>query len=344
MRIGTIAVREKLPPTATHVTDKQIQESLWHYYYDVEKSVEYLANTYMKKPKEKAQKKEKKVAGGLISFRDSYAFCQCGGGLFVGSACGEDLWRWVYFLLLNAKSLWGSLLIRFKDVIERNTELRLEICSRPFSFADFFKDTPWFNIPTDRQAILIPPSYPRGGLLGGSSDGAPKVSKLQALAAARKKKAQEQRSSDSTGVEKPMASMNIKDNSQTGHLPASKESTHVQKPASRGFPLRKRKDSNPHEKTPKAPPTEREPDQDNPESLDIEPLDQATPSAFASTMFSNPSQPPTSQHPSSIFTLPYSATAAPTTTDPFAGPSPDDVVIAAQSKGSTNSASSKLKK
>jgi hypothetical protein len=67
MRIGTIAVRDKLPPTATDVTDKQIQESLWHYYYDIEKSAEYLVNMYMKKPKEKVQKKEKKVAGGLIS-------------------------------------------------------------------------------------------------------------------------------------------------------------------------------------------------------------------------------------------------------------------------------------
>jgi len=67
MRIGTIAVRDKLPPAATYVTDKQIQESLWHYYYDIEKSAEYLVNTYMKKPKEKVQKKEKNVAGGLIS-------------------------------------------------------------------------------------------------------------------------------------------------------------------------------------------------------------------------------------------------------------------------------------
>lgn len=58
-----IAVRSELPATASHITDKQIQESLWHYYYDIEKSVGYLINTYVAKPK-----KEKKVKGGSISF------------------------------------------------------------------------------------------------------------------------------------------------------------------------------------------------------------------------------------------------------------------------------------
>jgi hypothetical protein len=54
------------------VTDKQIQDALWHYYYDVEKSVAYILNTYMEKPK--AQKKEnekgkgKKVQGGFVYF------------------------------------------------------------------------------------------------------------------------------------------------------------------------------------------------------------------------------------------------------------------------------------
>jgi hypothetical protein len=71
MRIGTIAVREALPPTAAHVTDKEIQESLWHYYYDVEKSVVYLVSKHT--PKLKVAKKENvkvkgNVQGGLIYF------------------------------------------------------------------------------------------------------------------------------------------------------------------------------------------------------------------------------------------------------------------------------------
>src|SRR5690242_6497260 len=41
MRQGTIKVRATLG-SAFPVTDSQIQEALWHYYYDVAKSVAYL--------------------------------------------------------------------------------------------------------------------------------------------------------------------------------------------------------------------------------------------------------------------------------------------------------------
>ena len=73
-------MREILQDAANRVTDKQIQDTLWHYYYDVEKSVAYILNTYMEKPKmqkkaqNKAQKKEKEkgdgkeVQGGFIYF------------------------------------------------------------------------------------------------------------------------------------------------------------------------------------------------------------------------------------------------------------------------------------
>jgi len=186
---------------------------------------------------------------------------------------------------------------------------------------------PWLHIPLDRQVTFIAPLYPRGGLLGGSPDVVPKMSKLQALAAARKKKAQEQKSNGSTGVEAPMAHLT---------LDASKP-TEAKAGSSRGFPQRKRKDSKPHEKAPT--PVGRESPKEETQDLPMEtpPLDQAEPSAFANTMFSTPSKPSTP--PDSFFTLPYNATP-PTTTDPFAGPSPDDVVMAAQSKGSTISASS----
>ena len=63
-------------------------------------------------------------------------------------------------------------------------------CPRGLSAADFFKDSPWLNVPGDRLGeILTEPLYPKLGLLGGTSkqESAPK-SKLAALAAARKKK------------------------------------------------------------------------------------------------------------------------------------------------------------
>lgn len=63
-------------------------------------------------------------------------------------------------------------------------------CPVPFSAAEFFRDAPWLNIPLDRKAdIIVEPLYPRLGLLGGAPEG--KMSKLAALAAARKKKESE---------------------------------------------------------------------------------------------------------------------------------------------------------
>lgn len=65
-------------------------------------------------------------------------------------------------------------------------------CSSRLSAAEFFKDAPWINVPKDRCGeILIEPLYPPGGLLGGSPSQGGKVSKLAALAAARKRKDQE---------------------------------------------------------------------------------------------------------------------------------------------------------
>ncbi|KAJ8062872.1 hypothetical protein OCU04_008126 [Sclerotinia nivalis] len=60
MRQGTIKVREALPSGTSKITEKQIQEALWHYYYDVEKSVKYLVNTYLPKV-------PKKIAGNKSS-------------------------------------------------------------------------------------------------------------------------------------------------------------------------------------------------------------------------------------------------------------------------------------
>ena len=44
MRAGTIRVREALGDKSDFTSDEQIQEALWHYYYDVVKSVSYLKN------------------------------------------------------------------------------------------------------------------------------------------------------------------------------------------------------------------------------------------------------------------------------------------------------------
>ena len=222
--------------------------------------------------------------------------------------------------------------------------LVIPACSKSFSSTDFFKDTPWLNVPAYRQTVFIAPLYPCGGLLGGSSSGVPKMSKLQALAAARKKKAQEQKSGASSEADKPMAQLSLShDDEQRGSVTPSKskstESTiETPKQGPRYFRLKKRKNSDPHEMASKTPPAETHQEQENLE-MDMDSLfvDQARPSAFANTMFGSADEFPARQRPSTLFTIPYVATAS-ASADAFAGPSPDDVVISAQSKGSTSSA------
>ena len=45
LRKGTAKVRNVLG-SEDSITDKDIQDSLWHYYYDVEKTVNYLLSMY----------------------------------------------------------------------------------------------------------------------------------------------------------------------------------------------------------------------------------------------------------------------------------------------------------
>jgi len=49
LRLGTVKVREALGPSFP-TTDDEIQEALWHYYYDVGKSVTYLKSQPPKPP------------------------------------------------------------------------------------------------------------------------------------------------------------------------------------------------------------------------------------------------------------------------------------------------------
>ncbi|KAJ5899588.1 Translation elongation/initiation factor/Ribosomal beta-barrel [Penicillium taxi] len=124
----TSAVLQQLragQPSVT-ATKEEIQEALWHYYNDIEKSVNYLRG-----------KKEKEIAKQQSKAQNVPDFSS----------------------------------------------------SAHFSAADFFRDCPWLNIPAHRKAdILIEPLYPRLGLLGGAPENGGKVSKLAALAAARKKR------------------------------------------------------------------------------------------------------------------------------------------------------------
>ena len=47
LRVGTVQVRNTLGQGFASITDKEIQDTLWHYYYDISKSVSYLKSTVL---------------------------------------------------------------------------------------------------------------------------------------------------------------------------------------------------------------------------------------------------------------------------------------------------------
>ncbi|KAL5000404.1 hypothetical protein BDV10DRAFT_162708 [Aspergillus recurvatus] len=118
-------------------TRDEIQEALWHYYNDVDKSVNYLRGKKTKEAEKKAVAAKAKV-----------------------------------------------------NTVPAYPILPTATPHPHFSVAEFFRDSPWLDIPAHRKAdILVEPLYPRLGLLGGAPEnGGGKMSKLAALAAARKKK------------------------------------------------------------------------------------------------------------------------------------------------------------
>ncbi|KAL8924887.1 MAG: hypothetical protein Q9208_003770 [Pyrenodesmia sp. 3 TL-2023] len=217
--------------------------------------------------------------------------------------------------------------------------------------AHFFADAPWLSIPLERQGeILIEPLYPCGRLLGGSSkQGGPKVSKLAALAAARKKKENEKQS----GVEsqQPNSSVallqklknedpNTKPTEGTG-LSLSQEhaaSTPIKEPSSlksRKYLIRRRRSSHDEASATeiaKTPASTTGATEDQAEKSTVQPLPMAAPSTFARTMIGPQQGPQTSfVETPQILTLPVpSSFDSSTKKNPFAGPSPDDIVTKAQ--------------
>jgi elongation factor 1 alpha-like protein len=69
MIAGTAQVRAALGSDSSKVTTKQIEEALWHYYYDTEKSVAYLASKYIApKPTQTPAQKKNKAGGRFPHF------------------------------------------------------------------------------------------------------------------------------------------------------------------------------------------------------------------------------------------------------------------------------------
>ncbi|KAF5678002.1 elongation factor 1-alpha [Fusarium circinatum] len=289
MEEGTAEVRRALGTEANKVTKAQIEEALWHYYYDIDKSVTYLMKTFIAP----APKPAKKAPEGMS------VFFSASQRLF---GTGADHRR---------------LPTGHTSIMDLPPALGVP--------AWHFDDMPWMSVPEERRAVFIEPERPRGGLLGGG-EGPPKMSKLQALAAARKKKTEEKKELERAGKGLERLSINEpqKENQPIlGQVRQAPETTLQVK-------------SPPQEES-----TEVSTITDNQKYIDSTPkgwlmdedlpvmMPRAAPSAFARTLFgSAPSKVP---RPDEIFAMPY--TSSPIyVAEAFAEPSPDDVVLAAQAK------------
>jgi elongation factor 1 alpha-like protein len=300
MRLGTAGVREALGEFEAGVSDAQIQEALWHYYYDVGKSVSYLKNRLggVHAPKE-TPKKEK-----IVSKFDQAA-----------AVAGE-----------KAPTSIGKYTHAQHSIVESAYPVTLSLPPQTmptYDADDFFWDIPWGKVPAHRLGLITvdAPRY-RGSLLGGS--------KLAALAAKRRKEreaadaaAKVASANDADAAVAMLDKLTVKGNDSGPKLRGGHD---VQKPARR-YPARKRTPSPQPELPTETPPDE--PEASQPALVIESPAQRATASTFASTLCGASS----ASHPDMHVFMPYSNVKGHETLKAFEAPSPDDVVRAAQAKG-----------
>ncbi|KAL9112100.1 MAG: hypothetical protein Q9227_003477 [Pyrenula ochraceoflavens] len=366
LRQGAVDVRHGLGPDFD-VPDKEIEEVLWYYYYDVGKSITYLKSVFVRtfqpqnkidissdkvKPKP-AKKPDKALQKASESKRSQYLLPQA-----LPQTCSRDhrgtpdsLFAFTQGLELPSPSHFSST-GQTSPPLSRWISLKepppMERYSPPFSAKEFFRDSPWLNIPQNRQAnILIEPVRPQLGLLGGSgaSGDKPKTSKLAALAAKRRQKENEKKASSSTDA----------GFSEKNDISSQLQSLRVGTNLNRESRQRSRKASDTAESIPADPDPpsynqtslaasapeqlsqipNQAPSTSN-STLPVSIPDAETPSTFASTLFGSQSPPCSASRAPSIdvASLMYGNSAK---GYDFTEPSPDDKVLAAQ-RGSKLSA------
>ncbi|KAM0349036.1 hypothetical protein ACHAPU_003971 [Fusarium lateritium] len=288
MTEGTAEVRRALGTEADKVTKAQIEEALWHYYYDIDKSVTYLMKTFIAP----APKPVKKAPEGM-------------------SVCFSASQR-----LLGTGADHGRL--------SNGHMPRMDLPPVDKVPAWYFNDMPWLNVPRERQAVFIEPERPRGGLLGGG-EGTPKMSKLQALAAARKRKIDEKKELEK--AEKGLEILSVDDSEKENQPPLSQRRHRTQPTAQVKSPLSdiEHKTTIDDNKTQDvgSPSKGGLIDEDLPVVVS-----EAAPSAFARTLFGSA---PDKTHTPDVFAMPYTSSSS-FLAQAFAEPSPDDIVLAAQAK------------
>ena len=310
MRVGTIRVREAMGDMSDFTSDEQIQEALWHYYYDVGKSVSYLKNKLgFADPNKEAPKQEKPKPASRFDQAASVA------DQTTPTSTGKHTHMSSSYIDQPARSVAHH--------------LSLPPLSMPTNAAatDFFWDVPWGNVPPERLATITVDAPPlRGGLLGGSS-------KLAALAAKRRKEREDAEAAaskatnnaDSAVAMLDKLSVNNQENAESSRDAAADRPARASR-----YPVRRRSPT-PIPEAPKEPEVE-EPETPQPAIIVESPAQRATPSMFASTLCGPDEPQKQPQPPTREIPVPFAAYRSFDGTAVFSGPSPDDIVRAAQAK------------
>lgn len=329
---GAEQVRTLLGEGVEKVTTKQIHDALWYYYYDIEKTVDYLLTKFIV-PQPKPQPKKPKEGESLL-------FHSIDKSWSVRSVARAEVER-------LADGLLASCATDNDTSFFPGTSAMMD----PLPPSWHFLGISWSDFPRENTAIFTPPTPRPEGLLGGG-DG-PKVSKLQALAAARKKKSEAAKKPEEPEerAQKRLSSLKINDEavaepigSDQNSLSKRQKTTRETSPTKRqpmSFAQLKQKErakttSSDDAQDPSAPatsdqspPLEQTPETNSSEDYVVaKPLQ---PSAFAQVLCGLTSNSP--QPPPRTFALPYMSSPL---YNPavFDEPSPDDIVLAAQGKGS----------
>jgi elongation factor 1 alpha-like protein len=314
MRVGTIRVREALGDMSGFTSEEQIQEALWHYYYDVGKSVSYLKNKLGVESKQDAPKKAKAKTTSRFDQAASVA------DQSTPTTTGKQTHMHFSYMEESACPVAHHLL--------------LPPISIPTNAAatDFFWDVPWGNVPLERMGTITvdPPRY-KGGLLGGSS-------KLAALAAKRRKEREDaeaaatKANSDPDSAIAMLDKLSVKSKEKANPSPHGSDAETLQRPSRQSrYPIRRRSPSPPPE-APKEVEIE-EPEVPQPAIVIESPAQRATASMFASTLCGSDEAMKQPQSQLRKISAPFAAYKSYSFLEAFAGPSPDDVVRAAQAKG-----------
>ncbi|KAM0252151.1 hypothetical protein ACHAQJ_007848 [Trichoderma viride] len=320
MQNGTEEVRKALGTEASKVTVAQIQEALWHYYYDVDKSVTYLTKTFIAPAPKPAPKKAPEGKPGAFSLPAKKA-------MFL-RAFGAD----------RESPEHVAYSTSFYD-IPPPTRM-FPIIEKPRISPTFFDDMPWLAIPKDRETVFIEPPRPLGGLLGGSGS-APKMSKLQALAALRKKKTEDKKDQEKVApLENEVAKLSLSDDRKKENISLTSklkgqdvqcDSAMVSTPAAQKGEISKGAVSNSlREQASSLIATENKTSVNTKSEEEPVASHGHAPSAFARTLFGSVLEADQTHRPN-VFAMPYTQSSS-FLANAFSEPSPDDIVLAAQAK------------